>query len=209
MDSDMSHENDTKKNSNQSQIQLNKGSESSLTSGLVQFLFHQALEEGSELLEKDLIQVNAYCLSVHSEMGQPVLILKALDRDLTLPIPINPLEAGVTLAQSNKSAAPLSPHKVTAALLKALGMQIEKCVFVEIKNSNQYVKLFVSGHPQLRTLKFKAEEVLSLCLHLEVPLYTTQAFISCSRVMIADIDEQRRELINNPSLMNNHHHYIN
>lgn len=177
--------------------------------GLVHFLFKEALEENNELVEKDLIQVNAYCLSVHSEMGQPVLILKATERDLTLPIPINPLEAGVTLAQSNKSVAPVSPHKVTSALLKALGMSIEKCVFVEVKNSNQYVKLFVNGHPKLRALKFKAEEVLSLCLYLEVPLYTTKEFISCSRVMIAEIDEQRKELINNPEIFIKNHLYMN
>lgn len=198
-----------KKDKSQQHPEIDKNDELNPLNGLVQFLFHQGLEESSELIEKDLIQVNAYCLSVHSEMGQPVLILKAVDRDLTLPIPINPLEAGVTLAQSNKSVAPLSPHKVTAALLKALGMHIEKCVFVEIKNSNQYVKLFVSGHPKLRALKFKAEEVLSLCLYLEVPLYTTQQFISCSRVMVAEIDEQRRELINHPDMAVNNHLYIN
>lgn len=198
-----------KKDKSQQYSEQDKKDELNPLNGLVQFLFHQGLEESSELIEKDLIQVNAYCLSVHSEMGQPVLILKAIDRDLTLPIPINPLEAGVTLAQSNKSVAPLSPHKVTAALLKALGMHIEKCVFVEIKNSNQYVKLFISGHPKLRALKFKAEEVLSLCLYLEVPLYTTHQFISCSRVMVADIDEQRRELINYPEMAVNNHLYIN
>jgi len=205
----MSSGNNKKNKNESSSIELDQRDELNPLNGLVQFLFHQGLEENVDLVEKDLIQVNAYCLSVHSDMGQPVLILKAIERDLTLPIPINPLEAGVTLAQSNKSVAPLSPHKVAAALLKALGMQIEKCVFVEIKNSNQYVKLFVSGHPKVRALKFKAEEVLSLCLYLEVPLYTTQEFISCSRVMIADIDEQRRELINNPSLSVNNHLYMN
>lgn len=188
---------------------IEKKDDFSSLNGLVQFLFHQGLEESGDLVEEELIQVNAYCLSVHSEMGQPVLILKAVNRDLTLPIPINPLEAGVTLAQSNKSVAPVSPHKVTSALLKALGMHIEKCVFVEIKNSNQYVKLFVSGHPKVRALKFKAEEVLSLCLYLEVPLYTTQEFIDCSRVMVAEIDEKRREFINHPDMMVNNQLYIN
>lgn len=200
--------NDENKNKRVS-VELDSSDVLSTLNGLVHFLFKEALEENNELVEKDLIQVNAYCLSVHSEMGQPVLILKATERDLTLPIPINPLEAGVTLAQSNKSVAPVSPHKVTSALLKALGMTIEKCVFVEVKNSNQYVKLFVNGHPKVRTLKFKAEEVLSLCLYLEVPLYTTKEFISCSRVMIAEIDEQRKELINNPEIFIKNHLYMN
>jgi len=205
MDSRMNDENKNKRVS----VELDSSDVLSTLNGLVHFLFKEALEENNELVEKDLIQVNAYCLSVHSEMGQPVLILKATERDLTLPIPINPLEAGVTLAQSNKSVAPVSPHKVTSALLKALGMTIEKCVFVEVKNSNQYVKLFVNGHPKVRTLKFKAEEVLSLCLYLEVPLYTTKEFISCSRVMIAEIDEQRKELINNPEIFIKNHLYMN
>jgi hypothetical protein len=176
---------------------------------LTQFLFHQPLEEMGEITDQELIELSAYGLSVGAEMGQPLLILKALKQDLSLPIPLNPLEAGITLAQSNKTIAPVSPHKATAALLKALGMQIEKCVFVEIKNSHQFVKLFVSGHPAVRSLKLKAEEVLSLCLYLEVPLYTTREFIARSRVMVAEIDEQRRELLNNPGLLSKNHSYIN
>ncbi len=142
-------------------------------------------------------------------MGLPVLVLKAVKMDLTLPIPLNPLEAGITLAQSNKSIAPVSPHKATAALLKALSMNIDKCVFVEIKNSHQYVKLFITGHPQVRSLKLKAEEVLSLCLYLEVPLYTTREFIDRSRIMVAEIDEQRRDFLTTHGLLPNNHLYMN
>lgn len=176
---------------------------------LTEFLFPQALEEKETISDQELIELMAYGLSVGPEMGQPVLVMKAKHQDLTLPIPLNPLEAGITLAQSNKSMAPVSPHKATAALLKALNMQIQKCVFVEIKNSHQYVKLFISGHPEVRTLKLKADEVLSLCLYLEIPLYTTREFIARSRVMVAEMDEQRRELLNNPELTNKTHMYMN
>lgn len=175
---------------------------------LTQFLFHQPLEEGA-VKDDELIELVAYGLSVGHEMGQPLLILKSLTQDLTLPIPINPLEAGVTLAQSNKAIAPVSPHKATAALLKALSMGIEKCVFVEIKNSHQYVKLFVSGHPKVRTLKVKAEEVLSLCLYLEVPLFTTREFVLRSRVLVAELDDQRRELANHPNFLIKNQNYMN
>lgn len=176
---------------------------------LTQFLFHQPLEEKEILTDQELIELVAYGLSLGPDAEQSVLLFKAVKEDLTLPIPVNPLEAGITLAQSNKAIAPVSPHKATAALLKALGMQIDKCVFLEIKNSSQYVKLFISGHPQVRTLKLKAEEVLSLCLYLEVPMYTTREFIARSRVMVAEIDEQRRELLNNPGLLTKTHMYIN
>jgi bifunctional DNase/RNase len=184
-------------------------SEDMIPNTLTHFLFHQPLDENEVITDQELIELSAYGLSVGHEMGQPLLILKALKEDLTLPIPLNPLEAGITLAQSNKSIAPVSPHKATAALLKALSMQIEKCVFVEIKNSHQFVKLFVTGHPQVRSLKVKAEEVLSLCLYLEVPLYTTREFIARSRVMVAEIDEQRKELLNNPGFTSKTHLYMN
>lgn len=197
------------KNEIEKNLRLKDENGNDLKTPLTQFLFHQPMEESESITDQDLIQVTAYCLSVGAEMGQPLLILKALDKDLTLPIPINPLEAGVALAQSNKSVAPVSPHKVTAALLKALGMRIEKCVFTEIKNSNQYVKLFILGHPQVRTLKFKAEEVLSLCLFLEVPLFTTQEFMLRSRVMVAEIDEKRRDFLSNPNITSKNHLYMN
>ena len=183
--------------------------ENDIPETLTQFLFHQPLDEGEVLTDQELIELAPYGLSVGPEMGHSLLILKSLLEDLTLPIPVNPLEAGITLAQSNKSIAPVSPHKATAALLKALSMQIEKCVFVEIKNSHQFVKLFISGHPQLRTLKVKAEDVLSLCLYLEVPLFTTREFIARSRVMVAEINEQRKELMSNPGMAVKNHPYIN
>jgi bifunctional DNase/RNase len=176
---------------------------------LTQFLFHQPLDENESISDNELIEVLPYGLSVGPEMGQSILILKAVKQDLTLPIPVNPLEAGITLAQSNKTIAPVSPHKATAALFKALGMTIEKCVFVEIKNSHQYVKLFITGHPEVRSLKVKAEDVLSLCLYLEVPLYSTREFIARSRVMVAEIDEQRRELMSNPAIASKKHLYMN
>ncbi len=90
-----------------------------------------------------------------------------------------------------------------------MNMRLEKCVFIEIKNSHQYVKLFITGHPQLRSLKVKAEDVLSLCLYLEVPLYATKEFIARSRVMVAEIDEKRRDLLSNPGVLSKGHHYIN
>lgn len=186
-----------------------KKNEEVIPNSLTQFLFHQPLSEEEQVTDQELLEVVVYGLSVGNEMGQPILILKSKNQDLTLPIPINPLEAGITLAQSNKSIAPVSPHKATAALLKALGMQIDKCVFVEIKSSHQYVKLFVSGHPQLRSLKVKADEVLSLCLYLEVPLYTTREFVARSRVLVAEIDEQRRELLSHPALAAKNHLYMN
>lgn len=180
-----------------------------IADSFTQFLFDQPMKEGELLKDDELIEVTAYGLSVGQEMGQPLLILKSIKHDLTLPIPINPLEAGITLAQSNRSIAPVSPHKATAALLKAMAIKIEKCVFVEIKNSSQYVKLFLIGHPQLRTLKVKVEEVLSLCLHLEVPIFATREFIARSRVLVAEIDDQRRSLLIPHEGMEKNQSYIN
>ncbi len=166
-------------------------------------------KENIKIEDNELIQIVPYGLSIGNEMGPPVMIFKALDRDLTIPLMINALEAGVTLAQSNKSTVPSSPHKGTKQIFEAIGLKILKCIVIEVRGSSQYVRLVFDGIYANKSLKLKASDILSLCLHLEVPIYTTKEVAVRSRVLIAEVDEQKKQLLSNPTIVQNKHLYMN
>lgn len=183
---------------------------SAFGSEIPQILFNESLADSSEgLIAGELIKIVPYGLSVGPEMIRPILIMKAEKSDLTMPVPLNPLEAGVTLSQSNKTIAPITPHKATQELLRALGIKIEKAIFVEIKGQYQYLKLYISGHPLVKELKVRADEAMSLCLHCEVPIYTTKELAIKSRVLNAELESMKKDVRISPQIMQKNHMYIN
>jgi bifunctional DNase/RNase len=175
--------------------------------------YETILEEPQSAVEQfsdnNLIQVFPFGLSVGHEMAQPVMIFKSNQGDTTLPVLIDSLEAGVTLAQSNRGIAPLSPHKATQQIFEILGVKLEKCIFVEVKSSAQYVKIFFKENENSKSIKVKACDAISLCLHLEVPIYTTKEVVVKSRVLVAEVDELKRQLSVKTSSNERIHPYIN
>ena len=172
------------------------------------FLFSKPQDERVDFEEKDLILLNPYGLSLSNEAARPFLILKDDTGDFVLPVAINQLEAGVTLTQSSHSGLPVSMHKFSEKLLQSLDIQLERCVFVEIKGVHQLVRLYMAKHPIYQSMKFRADEVMSLCIHLKIPIYATKAYIEKSKIMSAEIVGIAKGLEENPATLQRHHTYL-
>jgi bifunctional DNase/RNase len=153
-----------------------------------QFVFQNQDQEEETFHQKDLIQLFPYGVSFGTDPHRPFILLKDAQLEYTLPVPVHPLEAGLLINQSNKTAAPYSPHQVTLQLLKGLGIVVKQCVEVEIKGTHQFVRLYFSGHPALTSLKIKADEALSLSLFLNCPIFATKSFIGKSKLMSAQVE---------------------
>lgn len=137
--------------------------------------------------QKDLIRLDVYGLTINTDPQHPVLILKDKTERYVLSVMINPLEAGVTLTQSNKSIAPVTPHRFAHELLTSLDIEIVQCVFVQIKGTHQYVRIYLKGHPRVNSIKLRADEVMSLVLHLSIPMFASKKFIEKSKTLTARI----------------------
>ncbi|KHD87344.1 MAG: hypothetical protein OM95_15110 [Bdellovibrio sp. ArHS] len=153
-----------------------------------QIVFAQDTQEEETFHQNDLVQMFPYGLSVTTDAARPFFLLKDEAHMYTLPVAVSPIDAGVALSQNNKLVPESSPHKFTAVLLSSLGIEIKQAVFVEIKGSHQYVRLYISGHPQTNSVKLRADEAMSLCLYLNVPLFATKSFIGRSRILNAEIE---------------------
>lgn len=173
-----------------------------------QYVFSNDLMEAAKHSPKDLIRLKPYGLSVSTDFARPFLLLKDDKHEFTLPVAVNPMEAGVALSQANKSLAPTTPHRFTEALLVSLNMQIERAVFVEIKGHFQYVRLYLKNHPTEDSIKVRADEVMSLCLHLEIPIFASKEYITKSRVMNAEMDDMNADIKAQPSILQKIHPYV-
>lgn len=172
------------------------------------FLFSKPQDERVDFDDKDLILLKPYGLSLSNEASRPFLILKDASGEYILPVAINQLEAGVTLTQSSNASAPVTMHKFSEALLTSLDIKIERAVFVEIKGVHQFVRVYMNNHPMYQSMKFRADEVMSLCIHMKIPIFATKAYINKSKVMSAEIVGIAKGLQDNPSLLNRHHTYL-
>ncbi len=156
-------------------------------------IFFQSQDQKEEVFhQEDLIELSPYGMSV--DVARPFLLLQDKKREHTLPVALNPLEAGVTLSQANRAMAPVTTHRFNEVLMESLNIKIKQCVFVEIKGVHQYVRLYLTGHPTLNSFKLRADEAMSLCLYLSVPFFATRAFIAKSKVMNTQIEGMNRDL---------------
>jgi bifunctional DNase/RNase len=171
-------------------------------------LFSKPQEEKVNFDEKDLIELFPFGLSLTNDSTRPFMILKDKLQEVSLPVALNQLEAGATLSQSSTATEPVSLHRFSERLLESLNIKLERCIFVEIKGVHQYVRLYMSGHPQYHSLKFRADEVMSLCFHLKVPIFATKSFINRSKVMSAEIVGLAESVQNNPLVLVKHHNYL-
>lgn len=148
------------------------------------YVFAEHQDDKYDFYESDLVELKPFGLSLTNELARPFMIFKDLKtEEMSLPVPVSPIEAGVTLAQSTTNQVPISPHRFLEMMLTSLDIKIEKCIFIEIKEMDQYVRLFLNGHPKYNSLKIKASEAMSLCLHLKVPFFATLSFIQKSKQM--------------------------
>lgn len=162
------------------------------------FIFSKPQDERVDFEEKDLIELKPYGLSLSNDTSRPFLILKDDTGLYTLPVGISQIEAGVAITQSSSMHAQMTPHKFSELLLKSLDIKVERCVFTEIKGLHQYVRVYMTGHSKYQSLKLKADEAMSLCIYLKVPLFATQSFIQKSKIMTAEMTELSKSVLTRP-----------
>lgn len=165
-------------------------------------------ENGFE--KKDLVKLEPVGIQISADIQRPMLILKDKLEKYVLPVYLNPLEAGVSLGQGQIQLQTNSggPHHVTGLIFQSLGLKIEKCIFVEIVNQKQFVRLYFENHPSHGSMKVKAEEAMSLCLHLKVPFYAPKEVVNKAKVMTAEVDLVSKSLNLHPDSLIRHHEYL-
>jgi hypothetical protein len=161
-----------------------------------------------KISEDNLVRLHVFGVSLQHQPDRPILILKDDTGNLALAVGLSPIETGVLLQQSNKAALS-TPHKFSELLLQSLNIKIERAVFESIKDHQQFVRIFLENHPSHGSILVKAEEAMSLCFQLEVPIFASKKYIQKSRVMTAQTEGLVQGLALNPAIVAKNHEYLN
>lgn len=132
---------------------------------------------------KDLIELFPLSLSFTHDLQRPFLLLRDAKNEVTLSVALTPLEAGIFVAQNQNREN--TPHHFLAEILRSFDIQIRQCVFVQIQSQTQHVRVYFSGHPLMNSMKLKADQAISVCLHFGVPFFATREFIQKSSLLKA------------------------
>lgn len=142
----------------------------------------------------------------------PLLLLKERGADglgdLSLPVPLSPLEAGLTLGQAQPNLELTGPHKGTAAIFDSLNLKIKKATFEDIRGQKQMLRLEFENHPHLDSLLVPAAGALSLCLALKVPIFASREFIRRSQSMANELQGLARDLKEASVSIKKNHQYL-
>lgn len=131
-------------------------------------------------MTKRNIEIFPYGVTMGADRSRPVMLFRDGKSDVVVPVWLSPLEAGIAITQNHTSQGG-SPHGLGLAMVKALNLQVEKCVFVEMKGSHQFVDVHFSGSRKLKVLRLRAEQAVSFCLQAKVRFYCTRAFVVACR----------------------------
>jgi hypothetical protein len=155
----------------------------------------------AESAKNELIEVYLSRVSFHPELPRPRLIFRDSMKKHVVEVPVNVIEAGMVASLEFQSLPPVTPHRFSYLLLESLGIKIQRCEFAEVVGREIYVQLILEGHPKLDKIKVKAEEIISLCLFLNIRFYVSREFLKQANDMTiaTELDAQLPE-IQNPIL---------
>lgn len=174
----------------------------------MKIVFQSEHFEEHHIQDENLIRLLPYGLTLIQDPTRPTFLLKDQSGKYVLPVSLTPIEAGLAVQQGNQTVMPSTPHRVLEQILGTLDIKIQKCVFVEIRGNLQYVRLFLENHPSHGSVKVRADEALSLCLHLNVPIFATAKFMNRSRMMNAEVEGLAEGLQLNPAVLARNHEYL-
>lgn len=162
-----------------------------------------------EDLEGDWLELEPYGVTTSVDSSRPVMLFKALDSEEVLPVWLSPIDAGIAITQHNVKQAGASPHDLTSKLLHDLHVNLECCLFTEVKGHHQYVELQFRVNRQLKRISARADQAISFSLHQKTRFFCRPEYIQESRVMNAEMIGNQRDLKLNPKLGRNRHPYLN
>ena len=126
-------------------------------------------------------------ISVTSTVGRPVLVMKDQRGVEVLPVWMNPLDAGIAIAELTTSSG-ATPHMVSRRMMEALKIRAVRCSFVELLGHHQYVIVEFEGSMELKAIRVRADEAMSFCVQARVKFQATRAFMRMCRDVDADME---------------------
>ena len=148
-----------------------------------------------KLKDKDeLIEIFPYGVTMSLDGSRPVMIFKDKSEKYILPVWLNQIEANIAINQGQLGDGQKSPHEAALCIFKSLNIEIDSCVFDEIRGQHQYLKINYVQDELKKQLQFRAEDILSFCLESQCQFFCTINHMNNSRKINVEIENTKSKL---------------
>lgn len=121
-------------------------------------------------------------LTVDPLTNSPIVILKEIDGDMTLPIWIGLLEATAIASELEgiKFSRPMT-HDLLDNLLKMVGIKVKKIEVCDLKDNTYYALIhFKQGDKEL-SIDARPSDALAISLRVKAPIFVSEEIINKSK----------------------------
>lgn len=160
-------------------------------------------------LDQTWIEIKPYGMAFSPAGSRPLLLFRDEKEKMNVPVWVNQLEAGITLVQQEGAAIHGSPHDVTRKIFSSLKIQLERCLFTEVRGHHQFVELHFSGDKRLKPIRTRADEAMSFCLKHNCKFYCKSDFFEACRELKVEMEDVTHQLAQRPGLWRRTTPYMN
>ena len=136
-----------------------------------------------------------WTLAVDSSTNSPIVILKEIDGERTLPIWIGLLEATViaTEMQGIKFARPLT-HDLLKNIIELIDVKVKKVEICDLKEDTYYALVYINYNGREIPLDARPSDALALALRVNAPIFAVEEVIQNARqVQIRKVPKDQPE----------------
>lgn len=138
------------------------------------------------------VLVHVFGLITDEETKTPVVILRAVEGEETLPIQIGVAEATAILValQGTSMPRPMT-HDLLAAVIQTLGGRLEKVEVVDLREGTFYGVLHVRRDGGVVTMDCRPSDAIALALRTKAPIYVADEVFR--KTQQSDVTEASRQ----------------
>jgi len=148
----------------------------------------------------DLFEVEIDSVRVSLTNQQRIVVLKAKDQDLFLPIWIGPFEAeAITIALQEVEVSRPQSHDLLYKLLQLLNARLEKVIISSIKDDVYYATLIVTHEGKSLEIDARPSDAVALALRAHVSLWVEKVVMDEAAI---EPEEEKPEEMESPAASN-------
>jgi uncharacterized protein len=122
-----------------------------------------------------LIEVQVFGLLVDEETRTPVVVLRAVEGEETLPIRVGFPEAGAIAAVLEEVELPRPlTHDLLMSLVNALDGKVVKAEVLDLRDDTYFAVLHVRHGRRIHRFDARPSDAIALCLRAHAPLFVSE-----------------------------------
>jgi uncharacterized protein len=131
-----------------------------------------------------LLRMKVYGLTIDPMTNSPIVILKDLEGDKTLPIWIGLLEATAIASEMEnvKFSRPMT-HDLMKNLLDQLGTRVARIEICDLRDNTFYALVYLVAQDKEITMDARPSDAIALALRMEAPIFVDEEVIQKSKAV--------------------------